>query len=87
MAAITQNQDELEHIEDRRLQIPVIQDSELLLQASFLEDEVRLPGADTAVQLSVTTIMITSPVNTPASLTAAPRAVSDHLNWLLHEDT
>lgn len=61
--------------------------SELLLQGSFQEDEVCLPGADTAVQLSVTTIMITSPVNTPASLaTAAPCAVSD-LNWLLHEDT
>lgn len=43
-------------------------------------DEARLAGADTAVQLSVTTLMITSSVNTPASL-----AIVEQPNWLLHK--
>lgn len=82
-AVIRQKQGESE---DRRLPMQVIQNSEPLLQGWFKADEVCLPGTDTAIQLSVTTLMIISSVNTPVS-SAAPHAASDPLNWLLHKDT
>lgn len=68
--------------EDRRLRIRAFQNSDPLLRGRFQADEVRVAGADMAVQLSVTTLMITSSVNTPASL-----AIPVQPNWLLHKDT
>lgn len=81
-AAIRQKQDESEHTENRRLWIRAFQNSDPLLRGRFQADKVRLVGVDRAVQLSVTTLMITSSVNTPASL-----AIPDQPNWLLHKDT
>lgn len=81
-AANRQQQDESERTEDRRLGIRASQNSDPLLRGRFQKDEVCLSGADTAVQLSVTTLMITSSVTPPASL-----AIPDQPNWLLHKDT